>query len=179
MLRHAAAVEVAAALTLCGSRRGIEHGLVKVWFKRLGGLVGKGEGEGEGEGVVKGVVKGDDNGGGKEEEEKAKEKKADKLPPIAGYAGDPDLVDVPVYFCGEGYTAEDRQVLALAAEFMHTAQLPIVKVVEGGVDEVCRLVDDRTLVYTVGLDGGAWTDVLRQCHPAAVIAGGCTMDSER
>ncbi|KAH6632356.1 hypothetical protein F5144DRAFT_650199 [Chaetomium tenue] len=97
---------------------------------------------------------------GKEKEKKAKEKNGDKLPPIAGYAGDPDLVDVPVYFCGEGYTGEDRQALAWAAEVMHLAQLPPVEVAGGGVDEVCRL------------------EVLRRCKPAAVIAGPCVVDSD-
>ncbi|KAH6856038.1 hypothetical protein B0I37DRAFT_300823 [Chaetomium sp. MPI-CAGE-AT-0009] len=115
----------------------------------------------------------------KEEGKKDKEKKLGKLPPTAGYAGDPDLVDMPVYFCSGRYTAEDREAPALAAEVMRVAQLPPIEVVGGGVDEVHRLVDGRTLVYTVGLDCGAWREVLRRCKPAAVIGGGCAADSER
>ncbi|KAK3294286.1 uncharacterized protein B0H64DRAFT_400311 [Chaetomium fimeti] len=160
MLRHAAAVEVAASLALCSSGRGVEHELVKHYFKRLEGLAEEGEKEQQGKATDK-------------------DKKLSELPPMAGYAGNRDLVDVPVWFWGGGYTAEDREALKRAAGVMRVAQLPPVEVVGGDVDEVCELVDGRTLVYTVGLDGAVWREVLRRCEPAAVIGGGCASDFER
>ena len=151
MLRHVAAVEMASMMKFCSSRRGIEHGLIKQYFKKLAVLqdVLLGEGEGVDEKVVK---------------------KLGKLPVTAGYAGDEDLTDVPVYLCGPGYTVEDREALGRLAELFRMAHLPPVEVLGAAEqEEGYVLVDEHTLVYSVDAEFPVRRRVLERSRPAAMI----------
>ena len=197
MLRHVAAIEMASMLKFCGSARGIEHDLIKVWFKKLGILqgvfsnerykkgaeedgegveAGKGVEDGKGDKVVEMVVKEVDGKGVKKVDGKVVKmeekvlKKLGKLPVTAGYGGDGDLVDVEVVFCGGGYTKEDREALGRLAGVFRAGHLPPVRVIGQGIEEVCELVDEKTMVYCVD-DGGFAVRGLLERRPAAVIWG--------
>ncbi|KAK4144533.1 uncharacterized protein C8A04DRAFT_11395 [Dichotomopilus funicola] len=157
MLRHVAALEVASTLKLFGCSRGVEHGLVREYLKKTG-LVRDWCLAGMGMGVEDGCVK-----------------KLKKLPATAGYGGDGDMVDVPVYFWdGESYTEEDREALRRLAGVLKLGHLPLVEVVEGGLEEVWKVVDEKTLVYTVGVGSGSvrMEEMLaRGVKPVALVWG--------
>ncbi|KAK4032880.1 hypothetical protein C8A01DRAFT_50424 [Parachaetomium inaequale] len=151
MLRHVAAVEVASMLKFCSSRRGVEHQLIKYYFKKLT------------------AVQDLPTGGAVGIDEKTV-KKLGKMPPTAGYAGDEDLVDVPVYLWDGEYAEQDRDALGRLAAVFEVAHLPPVEVVEGGdVRDACRLVDEHTLVYAVDPDFPVRSMVLGRCKPGAMI----------
>ena len=149
MLRHVAAIEMASMLKFCGSRRGIEHDLIKQYFKKLGILQGGFSGEGE---VEEKVVK-----------------KLGKMAPTAGFGGNGDLTDVPVYLCDSRYTDEDRQALGRLSELFRLAHLPPVQVVDAGEQEGYLIVDEHTLVYSVDADFSVRKGVLERSRPAGMI----------
>lgn len=158
MLRHLAAIEIASMMKFCSSKRGIEHHLIKHYFKKFTAIQDL-----PGGCITDKVVA-----------------KLDKMPPTAGYAGDEGLTDIPVYLWDDGYTTEDREALRRLRGVMEAAHLPIVEVVEGGVDGVCRLVDERTLVYAVDADFAAVQGkVLGGRRPAGVIWRGGGVGVER
>jgi len=132
MLRHVAAIEMASMLKFCASKRGIEHELIKYYFKKLT------------------AIKSLSGAGGVVDEKVAK--KLGKMPITAGYAGDEDLTDVPVYLCDVEYTDGDKVALGRLAGIFEMAHLPPVKVVDAVELEGGCLVDDHTLVYAVDPD---------------------------
>jgi hypothetical protein len=152
MLRHVAAIEIASMLKFCSSKRGIEHQLVKYYFKKLA-LIAKLSIPGAGE-----------------EDLEVSEKvtmKLGKMPPTAGYAGDKDLVDLPVYLWDPEYTDEDREALGMLRGAFEMAHLPPVRVVD--VVEVGGLVDEQALVYAVDPDFGMRSVLLGGSQPAAMV----------
>jgi hypothetical protein len=159
MLRHVAAVEVASMLKFCSSRRGVEHQLIKYYFKKLSAVQ-------------------DLPGGAVGTDEKVAKKLA-KMPPTAGYGGDGDLVDVPVYLWDGEYTEEDRDALGRLGEVFEMAHLPPVEVVGGGLGDACRLVDEHTLVYAVDPGFPVRRMVLAGCKPGAMVWRDHAVDVER
>lgn len=158
MLRHVAAIEMASMLKFCASKRGIEHELIKFFFKKLT--------------AIKNLP-----GSGQEIDEKVV-KKLGKMPATAGYAGDEDLIDVPVYFCDAEYTEEDKAALGRLAGIFEMAHLPPVKVVDAGELEGGSLVDEHTLVYAVDPDVLVGK-MLGGIKPAVMICNSCAVDVER
>jgi hypothetical protein len=152
MLRHVAAIEIASMLKFCSSKRGIEHQLVKYYFKKLAviaelSIPWAGEKDLE---VSEKVTK-----------------KLGKMPPTAGYAGDKDLMDVPVYLWDPEYTGEDWEALGRLEGVFEMADLPPVRVVDVG--EVGGLVDEHALVYAVDPDFGMRSVLLGGSQPAAMV----------
>ncbi|KAL2132453.1 hypothetical protein VTI74DRAFT_3790 [Chaetomium olivicolor] len=150
MLRHIAVIECATFLKLMASKRGVEHGLAKHYFKRMS-IIQNAPGcpEEIGDKVIK---------------------KLEKMPPTAGYAGDPDLPDVPIYLHDREYTAEDREALNRLAEIFEMAHLPPVKVVDAAEQEGFQLIDEHTLVYSVDPDFPVRSIVmLSRARPTAMI----------
>ncbi len=135
-------------LKFCGSRRGIEHDLIKLYFKKLG--------------VLQGVA-----GDGEVEEKVVK--KLGEMAPTAGFGGDGDLVDVEVYLCGPGYTEEDREALGRLEGVFRAGHLPPVRVVGEGEREGYGIVDEKTMVYCVDEDFPVSRGVLERTRPAAMI----------
>jgi hypothetical protein len=158
MLRHVAAIEMASMLKFCASKRGIEHELIKYYFKKLTAIKNL---SGAGEAVDEKLVK-----------------KLGKMPATAGYAGDEDLTDVPVYLCDFEYTDEDKVALGRLAGIFEMAHLPPVKVVDAGELEGGSLVDEHTLVYAVDPD---WPvgKILGGIKPAVMIWKDLSVDVER
>jgi hypothetical protein len=154
MLRHSAAIEIASGMKFLSDRRGVAHGLIKDHFTKLS--------------LIKDVESPNDVG-----EEIAK--KLAKLPPTAGYAGAADLIDVPVYFADDEYTAEDVEALEKLAEIIKLAHCPPVGVMD--VETAHGSVDEHTLVYAITSTSEVCNRVL-QIRPAAIICSptGCSLD---
>lgn len=149
MLRHIAAIEIASMLKFCSSRRGIEHQLIKDQFKKLT--------------IIQNLP------GSVDEISDKAIKKLEKLAPTAGYGGDKDLLDIPVYLHDPSYAEEDKQALRELSEFFELAHLPPVKVVDADQQEGYLLVDEHTLIYTVDPDFPVRSVVLGTSRPAAMI----------
>ncbi|KAL2167037.1 hypothetical protein VTG60DRAFT_1833 [Thermothelomyces hinnuleus] len=197
LLRHVAAIEMASMLKFCSSRRGIEHQLIKYYFKKLTAiqnltlpamLVPDGAEEAE---AAAATEKEEGEGENKAEVESGEAmlddkllKKLAKMPPTAGYAGDRDLVDVSVYLWDDEYTEEDRNALRLLQRVMRAANLPPLEVVDcREVPSVWEIVDEHTLLYAVDpsstLEAGELLLGGHAAKPAAMIWCGRTRDEER
>ncbi|KAK4134557.1 hypothetical protein BT67DRAFT_297419 [Trichocladium antarcticum] len=92
-------------------------------------------------------------------------KKLEKSPPTAGYGGDEDLTDIPVYFHDPEYTEGDKDALECLSESMEIAHLPPIQV----VDEAYSIIDEHTLVYAVDPDFPVRSMVMATAKPAAMI----------
>ncbi|KAK4152349.1 hypothetical protein C8A00DRAFT_34992 [Chaetomidium leptoderma] len=150
MLRHVAAIEMASMMKFCSSRRGVEHQLIKHYFKKLTAIQNLPGSVAEISGKIV--------------------EKLGKLPPTAGYAGDTDLTDIPVHLHDPEYTAEDKDALGRLCVIMEMAHLPPVKVVDtAGREGDYRVVDEHTLVYAVGPDFPVRSMVLGGSKPAAMV----------
>ncbi|KAL2267284.1 hypothetical protein VTJ83DRAFT_4561 [Remersonia thermophila] len=149
MLRHVAAIELASMMKFCSSKRGIEHGLIKHHFKKLTLIskCGPGSAGQIGEPMVK---------------------KLRTLPPTANHGGDKELTDIPVYFCDDEYTVEDRQALKRLSEMAKLAHLPPVAAVAAAAVGGRPLVDRHTLVYAIDASFHQRNQVLEK-KPAAMI----------
>lgn len=145
MLRHIAAIEMASMMTFCSSKRGVEHHLIKHYFKKLSIMQDM-------VWTVEGISE-------------KKIKKLEKSPPTAGYGGDEDLTDIPVYFHDPEYTEEDKDALECLSEIMEIAHLPPIQV----VDEAYSIIDEHTLVYAVDPDFPVRSMVMATAKPAAMI----------
>ncbi|KAL1843086.1 hypothetical protein VTJ49DRAFT_3221 [Mycothermus thermophilus] len=149
MLRHVAGIEMASMMKFCSSKRGIEHGLIKHYFKKLT--------------LVQKMAL-----GSAAEMDEQTVKKLAKWPPTAGYGGDKDLTDIPVYFCDDEYTLEDRKALERLSEIAKLAHLPPVAVVDAAAIVGHDLVDQHTLVYAIDPSFNNQDQVLER-KPAAMI----------
>lgn len=150
MLRHVAAIEMASMVKFCSSKRGVEHQLLKEYFKKLT------------------IIQ--DMPGSLEDISEKDVKKLEKLPPTAGYGGDKDFIDIPIYFHDPDYTEQDRDALARLSEVFEMAHLPPIKVIDAAQQEGYPLVDEHTLVYAVDPDFPVRSIILGGAkQPAAMI----------
>ncbi|KAL2257600.1 hypothetical protein VTK26DRAFT_9423 [Humicola hyalothermophila] len=150
MLRHIAAIEIASMVKFCSSKRGVEHQIIKHYFKKLT--------------VVQNMP------GSVGEVPEKDIKKLEKLPATAGYAGDKDFVDIPVYFHDVDYTEEDKSVFEKLSEIFEMAHLPPIKMVDAAEQEGYLLIDEHTLIYAVDPDFPLRSIILSgPLKPAAMI----------
>lgn len=159
MLRHVAAIEMASMLKFCSSKRGIEHQLVKHHFKKLT--------------IIQDLM---ESAAGISDKST---RKLEELPLTAGYAGDNDLTDVPVYLHDDEYTVEDKEALERLSEIGRMAHLPPIEVVDGRIQEGYQLVDEHTLVYTVDPGSPVRSEILERVKPAAMIWRDCAVHPKR
>ncbi|KAL2138455.1 hypothetical protein VTI28DRAFT_6760 [Corynascus sepedonium] len=177
MLRHVAAIEMASMLKFCSSRRGIEHEVIKYYFKKLSAIQNLASSD-------KTPSNDGENAGGKDKAEmiidEAVLENLSKMPPTAGYAGNLDLIDIPLYLWDDDYTEDDKVALGLLGRVMRLAHLPPVDVVDCvEARDVWEVVDEHTLLYAVdpasvvGIE-----ELLRRHSPAAMICRSLNADGE-
>ncbi|AEO66342.1 uncharacterized protein THITE_2030952, partial [Thermothielavioides terrestris NRRL 8126] len=129
MLRHVAAIEMASSMKFCSSKRGVENHLIKSYFKKLT-LIQELSWSGSSTKVPEKTVR-----------------ELDKLPPTAGYGGDQDLIDIPVYFHDPEYSEEDKDALKRLSEIFRMAHLPPIQVVDAAEQDGELTVDEHTLEH--------------------------------
>ncbi|SPQ25451.1 7bec2957-d1f4-45da-9a5a-1e3107bef734 [Thermothielavioides terrestris] len=158
MLRHVAAIEMASSMKFCSSKRGVENHLIKSYFKKLT-LIQELSWSGSSTKVPEKTVR-----------------ELDKLPPTAGYGGDQDLIDIPVYFHDPEYSEEDKDALKRLSEIFRMAHLPPIQVVDAAEQDGELTVDEHTLVYAV-CAASVPQNILRQTSiPGAMICGDLALD---
>ncbi|KAL2018217.1 hypothetical protein VTK56DRAFT_1124 [Thermocarpiscus australiensis] len=149
MLRHVAAIDIASMLKFTSSKRRIDPELIGHHFEKTSTLQNM-------PGIVADIDEKDI-------------RRLETLPPTAGYGGDEDLSDIPVYFHDPEYTVEDKEALAQLSEIFEMAHLPPIRVVDAQKHEGYLLVDKHTLVYTVDPEFPVRSIVLPTSQPAAMI----------
>ncbi|KAK4159217.1 hypothetical protein QBC43DRAFT_362184 [Cladorrhinum sp. PSN259] len=154
MVRHIAALDMAAALRICSNERGIEHAVSKGFARILMKVV-----EVEGWGSLQ-----EGSEGWKKFVDKI-QKAYDKFEKKGEIRT--DLPEVPIHFCDPGYTERDEGVFKILNTVLRLVWRQSIHMVD--MKQACELVDSRTLVYCVDADFPVRTDVLRKSMPVAMI----------
>ncbi|KAK3986555.1 hypothetical protein QBC44DRAFT_402483 [Cladorrhinum sp. PSN332] len=154
MVRHIAALDIAAALRMCSNPRGIEHAVSK-GFARITMKIAEEEGWGS---LQEGNKEWDRFVGKIQKAYEKLEKKGEIRT---------DLPEVPIYFCDPGHTEKDKgifKVLHWMLQFVWRQPVHMVS-----MEEAHDLIDSRTLVYTVDPDFPVRSSVLTKSTPVAMI----------